>query len=79
MMKEVRKEARSTQDDTQLSLRERECLAWTLGGKTAAEIARICKLSVTTVNHYASTATRKLNGTNKYHAAVKAFRLGVIS
>ncbi|MEP3245624.1 MAG: LuxR family transcriptional regulator [Sneathiella sp.] len=62
-----------------LSPREKECLIWTLEGKTAGEIATILNLSVSTVNHHASTATRKLGALNKYHAAIQALRLGVIS
>ncbi len=63
----------------ELSARERECLAWTLEGKTAGEIAGIIGLSVDTVNHYAQTSTLKLGGSNKYHAAVKALRAGILS
>lgn len=61
-----------------LSIRERECLAWTLEGKTAGEIATILNLSVSTVNHHASSASRKLGSLNKHHAAVKALRNGLI-
>lgn len=61
-----------------LSIRERECLAWTLEGKTAGEIATILSLSVSTVNHHASSASHKLGSLNKHHAAVKALRNGLI-
>lgn len=65
-------------DGVELSIRERECLAWTLEGKTAGEIATILGLSVSTVNHHALTASRKLGSLNKHHAAVKALRRGLL-
>lgn len=65
-------------DGVRLSVRERECLAWTLEGKTAGEIATILGLSVSTVNHHALTASRKLGSLNKHHAAVKALRGGLL-
>lgn len=61
-----------------LSVREKECLLWTLEGKTAEDVASILGLSVFTVNHHASTATRKLGCINKHHAAVQALRSGLI-
>ena len=64
--------------DVELSIRERECLAWTLEGKTAGEIATILNLSVSTVNHHASSASHKLGTLNKHHAAVKALRTGLV-
>ncbi len=62
----------------ELSLRERECLQWTMEGKTARDIATILGLSVSTVNHHASSAVRKLGALNKHHAAVKAMKQGLI-
>ena len=61
-----------------LSIRERECLLWTLEGKTAEEVAAILGLSVFTVNRHVSTAARKLGCVNKHHAAVRALRTGII-
>ena len=69
---------RAETDAVHLSVRERECLAWTLEGKTAGEIATILGLSVSTVNHHALTASRKLGSLNKHHAAVKALRSGLL-
>ena len=66
------------EEPVELSIRERECLAWTLEGKTAGEIATILNLSVSTVNHHALSATRKLGSLNKHHAAVTALRGGLI-
>ena len=61
-----------------LSVRELECLNWTLEGKSAEEVAIILGLSVFTVNRHASNATRKLDCSNKFHAAVRALRNGLI-
>ena len=65
-------------DDPGLSTRERECLLWTLEGRTAKEIAALLDLSVFTVNRHAFNATRKLGSLNKHHAAIQAFRAGLI-
>ncbi|HBV55711.1 MAG TPA: hypothetical protein DEF12_11865 [Rhodobacteraceae bacterium] len=61
-----------------LSRREKECLSWTLEGKTAGEIAAILGISVSTVNQHASSASNKLGSLNKHHAAVQALRLNLI-
>ena len=64
--------------EVDLTLRERECLLWTLEGKTAREVAALLHLSVFTVNRHAFNATRKLGGLSKHHAAVLALRAGLI-
>lgn len=61
-----------------LSVREREVLLWTIEGKTAEEVATMLCLSVFTVNRHASNAAGKLGCQNKYHAAVRALRAGLI-
>lgn len=61
-----------------LTLRERQWPLWTLEGKTAKDIVVILHLSVFTVNRYAHNATHKPGSLNKYHAAVQAFRAGLI-
>ncbi|MDE0520742.1 MAG: autoinducer binding domain-containing protein [Boseongicola sp.] len=61
-----------------LTLRERECLLWTIEGKTAEETADILGLSVFTVNRHASTAANKLGCRNKHHAAMRAFRADLL-
>ena len=61
-----------------LTVREKECLSWTLEGLTAERIAERLCLSVHTVNRHASNAARKLGCTNKHHAAVRALRAGVV-
>ena len=64
--------------EVDLTSRERECLLWTLEGKTAKETAALLGISVFTVNRHAHSATRKLGSLNKHHAAVQAFRAGLI-
>ncbi len=61
-----------------LSERELECLKWTAGGKTSAEIATILSLSEHTVNHYLISATRKLEAVNRTQAVANAIRRGWI-
>ncbi|MBW8635652.1 autoinducer binding domain-containing protein [Hoeflea sp. WL0058] len=78
MREQIRLPFPGVEEDVELSIRERECLAWTLEGKTAGEIATILNLSVSTVNHHALSATRKLGSLNKHHAAVTALRGGLI-
>lgn len=62
----------------ELSRREKECLSWTLEGKTAGEIASILGISISTVNQHASSASKKMGSLNKHHAAVQALRLNLI-
>ena len=74
----VRAERAGDVGEVDLTLRERECLLWTLEGRTAQEIAAILGLSVFTVNRHAYNAAHKLGSRNKHHAAVQAFRAGLI-
>lgn len=64
---------------SQLTQREIEVLQWTLIGKTAWEVGRILGIGERTVVFHAMTAMRKLGAVSKQQAALKAFRLGVIS
>jgi DNA-binding CsgD family transcriptional regulator len=61
-----------------LDERERECLQWTMEGKTAWEIGRILSMSERKVAGLLSSATRKLECVNKQQAVVKALRLGLL-
>ena len=61
-----------------LTVRERECLSWTLEGLTSAEIADMLNLTSHTVNRHASSAARKLGCNNKHHAALRALREGLL-
>ena len=65
-------------DGIRLSKREKECLQWTLEGKTAEDVAAILGLSVFTVNRHVFNATHKMGSLNKHHAAVQAFRANLI-
>ncbi len=55
-----------------LTVREREVLFWTAQGKSSWEISKIIDRSNATVNFHIKHAVRKLNASNKCHAAVKA-------
>ncbi|WP_394890446.1 LuxR family transcriptional regulator [Mesorhizobium sp. AaZ16] len=73
----------STMDDdgqaeVVLTDHERTCLSWTLRGKTAWEIAQILGKSKPTIEYHLQKAMRKLDASNKAHAAAMAMRLGLI-
>lgn len=59
-----------------LTARERECLQWTIDGKTAWEIGKILSISERTAAQHLGTATRKADAASKHQAARKAERLG---
>ncbi|MBR0894358.1 helix-turn-helix domain-containing protein [Bradyrhizobium tropiciagri] len=61
-----------------LTDKERECLKWVSAGKTAGETAAILGRSARTVEFHLRNATRKLNATNKVHAATIAIRLNLL-
>jgi len=62
-----------------LSPREVECLRWTANGKTAWEVAQICKISENTVNFHLKNSMAKLGVHSKTHAVAKAMSLGLTS
>jgi DNA-binding CsgD family transcriptional regulator len=57
---------------------ERVCLKWTMCGKTSWEIAQIVNRSRPTIDFHLQKATRKLDASNKFHAAFKAFQAGLL-
>ena len=65
-------------DDIGLTQQERECLTWTLRGKTAWEIAQIIGRSRATVNFHLQKSSRKLGVSSKHQAATKAMQAGLI-
>jgi DNA-binding CsgD family transcriptional regulator len=65
-------------DAIDLTAQERECLRWTLRGKTAWEIAQIIGRSRATVNFHLQKSSRKLGVSGKHQAATKAMRAGLI-
>jgi DNA-binding CsgD family transcriptional regulator len=64
--------------EIRLTQQERECLTWTLRGKTAWEIAQIIGRSRATVNFHLQKSLRKLGTSSKYQAATKAMQAGLI-
>jgi DNA-binding CsgD family transcriptional regulator len=56
----------------------RDCLYWTSVGKTSADIAQIMGRSVATVNYHLQRAIKALGAANKHHAALIAYRSGLI-
>lgn len=71
--------ATTPESDARLTPRELECLRWTMEGKTAWELGRILGISEQTVARHVNNATHKLRCVNKYHAVLKAMRLGLIA
>ncbi len=48
-------------------------------GKTSSEIGTILKLSEHTISQYLTSATRKLDASNRTHAVALAAQLGYLS
>lgn len=71
-------EHRETDEDVTLSAREIECLKWTSDGLTTDAIAETISISPATVNYHINKSIRKLDATNRHHAAIKAIRAGLI-
>lgn len=67
-----------TCDGIVLSDQERICLSWTLKGKTSWEIAQIIGRSRPTVEYHLQKAMRKLDASNKAHAAALALQRGLM-
>lgn len=61
-----------------LSPRETECLTWTAGGGTAAEIGDRLAIAESTVAYHLHAAKRKLGARTKGHAVARALALGLI-
>ena len=66
------------QDSAPLTLRELECLKWSMTGKSSWEIARILRCSEATVNYHFSNIRRKFNVNTRQQATVKAIQMGLI-
>lgn len=62
-----------------LTARERECLAWSLNGKTAWEVSKIIGVSERTVNFHVQNAMSKFGASSKHLACMKAAQLGIIA
>ena len=61
-----------------LTARERECLRWTMEGKTAWELGCILGISEHTAIRHVNRATHKLGAVNKHQAVHRALRLKLI-
>jgi DNA-binding CsgD family transcriptional regulator len=70
--------SREVEAENPLTARERECLFWTLEGKTAWEIGEILAISERTVTCHTNAAATKLDAVGKHQAVLKALRLGWI-
>jgi DNA-binding CsgD family transcriptional regulator len=65
---------RQLNDQSNLTAREREVLAWISLGKSAWEIGEILGIAKRTVDEHAQTATRKLGAANRTQAVAIAVR-----
>lgn len=65
-------EAESTDSDSKLTGRERECLLWTSRGKTNWEVGEILSISHETVRYHLKNAMAKMGVYSQHHAAVRA-------
>lgn len=71
--------AKHREREVHLTPRERECLQWSMAGKSSWEIARILACSEATVNFHFANVRRKFEVSTRRQAVVKAIRLGLIS
>lgn len=58
--------------------RELECLKWTSEGKTSEGIGDILCISSATVNYHLNKVVKKLDATNRHHAAIIALKNNLI-
>lgn len=68
----------ATREPIELSIREKEVLAWIAKGKSLSVIADILEISHDTVKTYAKRIYAKLGTTDRIGAVVKALKLGLI-
>jgi LuxR family transcriptional regulator, quorum-sensing system regulator SdiA len=66
-------------EESPLSLRERECLRWAAAGKTTEEVAAILDISQETVRVYFKRAMRKLGATTRTQAIARACSANLLS
>ena len=65
-------------EDRVLTDRERDIMAWSARGKTAAETAEILAISNTTVEKHIANIMAKLDASNRTHAVAKCITMGLI-
>ena len=66
-------------EDVDLTPRERECLNWAARGKSEWEISQILGISEHTSEKHLLNAKTKLGASNRVHAVAEAIRRGLIS
>jgi LuxR family transcriptional activator of conjugal transfer of Ti plasmids len=64
---------------SELTQRERQCLAWTAQGKTVADIAVLVEISPRTVVFHLENARRKLGAASIAQCVAEALRRGLLS
>ncbi|MTV14031.1 MULTISPECIES: autoinducer binding domain-containing protein [Bradyrhizobium] len=64
---------------SELTQRERQCLAWTAQGKTAADVAVLVAIAPRTVVFHLENARRKLGATSIAQCVAVALRRGLLS
>lgn len=62
-----------------ITLREREVLLWVSRGKSNYEIGVILGLSMLTIKNHMQAIIRKMNVSNRAHAAAEGLRRGEIA
>lgn len=70
--------AQRRDDESELTQRERQCLAWTAQGKIAADIAVLVGISPRTVVFHLENARRKLGATSLAQCVAVALRRGLL-
>ena len=63
---------------TELTQRERQCLAWGVQGKTVADIAVLVEIAPRTVVFHLENARRKLGAASIAHCVAEAVRRGLL-
>jgi len=61
-----------------ISTREKECLEWTMAGKTSWEIGTILHCSESAINYHMTNIRRKFGVNTRRQAVIKAITLGLI-
>lgn len=73
-LRQFRCEPKLDVSSVDLTLRERECVAWVAEGKSNWEIGQILGRSQKTIQHMVGNASRKLNVVNRAQLVAQAFR-----
>jgi DNA-binding CsgD family transcriptional regulator len=68
-----------SQEPSNLSMREKECLFWVSEGKTSWEIAQILGITERTVNFHLNNAIRKSGCKNRYQTVAKNIITGELA